>query len=130
MWLISQLIALFVTFPLLVYMGSFLIVKIISHSHRLAVWVAISLTTIFLLIGCQVLLGLLFGNFAVWWMYSSLVVGFTIFVIIYRVRRDELLWGRVTKALLKFTFLMLLSTHFVLFIYGMTVYAMESMGIL
>jgi hypothetical protein len=117
--ILSSIIAVLITAPILVYFLVFIISKQLTKKHRQSVHYAIDISTIFFILSVHFLVINIWKQSLSWAIFIFMLVCAIIFVIINWSIKGEIIFVRLVKGFWRFNFLIFILLYFVLTIYGL-----------
>ncbi|MGG3736453.1 DUF3397 domain-containing protein [Aeribacillus pallidus] len=126
--IVSSILALLITIPIIGYLLVFVIVKQATKNHRTAVRYGIDVTTMILLFAVHYMLLVIFNQSFFWMILIALLVIGIMFVLLHWQVKKEIIISKVLKGYWRLNFLLLSIAYFVLLMYGLTVRVIEAVA--
>jgi hypothetical protein len=127
--IVSSILALLITIPIIGYLLVFVIVKQATKNHRTAVRYGIDVTTMILLFAVHYMLLVIFNQSFFWMILIALLVIGIMFVLLHWQVKKEIIISKVLKGYWRLNFLLLSIAYFVLLMYGLTVRVIEAVAL-
>jgi hypothetical protein len=127
--IVSSILALLITIPIIGYLLVFVIVKQATKNHRTAVRYGIDVTTMILLFAVHYMLLVIFNQSFFWMILIALLVIGVMFVLLHWHVKKEIIISKVLKGYWRLNFLLLSIAYFVLLMYGLTVRVIEAVAL-
>ncbi|WP_442599399.1 DUF3397 domain-containing protein [Neobacillus sp. D3-1R] len=116
--IISSILAVFITIPILAYFVIFILSKQFTKNHRKSVHFASDGSTIFFILSVHFLILSIWEKSFLWVIFIFLMSCAMIFVIMNWKIKGEIVFRRIFKGFWRFSFLIFLFAYFGLMIYG------------
>lgn len=117
--IISSVLAIFITIPILAYILIFIISKQITKNHRKAVNFALDGSTIFFILSVHFLVLTIWDKSFLWAIFLFMICCAMIFIIMNWKIKGEIIFNRIFKGFWRFSFLIFLFAYVGLTIYGL-----------
>lgn len=117
--IISSVLAIFITIPILAYILIFIISKQFTKNHRKAVNFALDGSTIFFILSVHFLVLTIWDKSFLWAIFLFMICCAMIFIIMNWKIKGEIIFNRIFKGFWRFSFLIFLFAYVGLTIYGL-----------
>lgn len=116
---ISSVLAIFITIPILAYLLIFIISKQFTKNHRRSVHMALDGSTIFFILSVHFLVITIWEKSFLWAIFIFMLCYAMIFIIINWKIKGEIIINRIFKGFWRFSFLIFLFAYIGLTIFGL-----------
>lgn len=115
----SNIVAAFITIPLLGYLVVFIISKLVLKNHRKAVRLAIDWSTILLVFAVHHLILVIWNQSYLWLLFLLVIFVALSFVLIHWKTKREILFLPIIKGVWRMNFLLFLTAYLCLIAFGL-----------
>jgi hypothetical protein len=117
--MLSSIISVFFTVPLLGFIIVFLLSKLITKNSRKSVHKALDYSTILFIISVHFLIVTIFGKSVFWLIILIMILFAMVFVVIHWKAKGEIIFNKVFKGFWRFNFLFFFLAYITLTVFGL-----------